>query len=178
MNHHTAVPIRRSRCTQINPQHTPLHRALHRPLPKLLLLLLSSATLAGCQMASQHMADVQAGMTGENLSVGKVQREISVGMSSAQVVEVLGAPNIVTTDEQRREVWVYDKIATDRAYSASSGGIATLFLGAGSGFGGLGGGGFSGSSGAASTSQRTLTIIIKFDNAGRVRDFAYHQSKF
>lgn len=145
---------------------------------KLLLLALGAVPLTGCQMASQHMADVQAGMTGENLSVGKVQREISVGMSSAQVVEVLGAPNIVTTDEQRREVWVYDKIATDRAYSASSGGIATLFLGAGSGFGGLGGGGFSGSSGAASTSQRTLTIIIKFDNAGRVRDFAYHQSKF
>lgn len=145
---------------------------------KLLLTLLGSAVLAGCQMASQHMADVQAGMTGENLSVGKVQREIKIGMSSAQVVEVLGAPNIVTTDDQRREVWVYDKIATDRAYSASSGGVATLFLGAGGDFGGLGGGGFSGSSGAASTSQRTLTIIIKFDNNSRVRDFAYHQSKF
>lgn len=143
-------------------------------------LLLGSMCLplAGCQMASQHMADVQAGMTGENLSVGKVQREISVGMSSAQVIEVLGAPNIVTTDAQRKEVWVYDKIATDRAYSASSGGIATLFLGAGSNFGGLGGGTVSGSSGAASTSQRTLTIIIKFDELGQVRDFAYHQSKF
>lgn len=145
---------------------------------RLLTLLAFPLALAGCQMASQHMADVQAGMTGENLSVGTVQREISVGMSSAQVVEVLGAPNIVTTDEKRREVWVYDKIATDRAYSTSSGGISTLFLGIGSGFGGLGGVGASGSSGAASTSQRTLTIIIKFDTANRVRDFAYHQSKF
>lgn len=149
--------------------------------PKSLRLFATLAfpfALAGCQMASQHMADVQAGMTGENMTVGKVQREISVGMSSAQVVEVLGAPNIVTTDDQRREVWVYDKIATDRAYSASSGGISTLFLGFGSSFGGLGGASASGSSGAASTSQRTLTIIIKFDTANRVRDFAYHQSKF
>lgn len=147
------------------------------PLRPLVMLALPFA-LAGCQMASQHMADVQAGMNGENMTVGKVQREISVGMSSAQVVEVLGAPNIVTTDDQRREVWVYDKIATDRAYSTSSGGISTLFLGFGSGFGGLGGVGASGSSGAASTSQRTLTIIIKFNAANRVRDFAYHQSKF
>lgn len=153
---------------------TPKKHAIQR----LLLTLLGSTALAGCQMASQHMADVQAGMNGENLSVGKVQREIRVGMSSADVVQVLGAPNIVTTDGERQEVWVYDKIATDRAYSASSGGIATLFLGIGSGFGGLGGGGVSGSSGAASTSQRTLTIIIKFDKLGRVRDFAYHQSKF
>lgn len=140
--------------------------------------LFMSLALTGCQTASQHMADVQAGMTGNNLSVGQVQREIRVGMSSAQVAEVLGSPNIVTTDEQRREVWVYDKIATDRAYSSSSGGISTLFLGFGANVGGLGGVGASGSSGAVSTSQRTLTIIIKFNQIGEVRDFAYHQSKF
>jgi len=134
--------------------------------------------LAGCQSAGQHMADVQSGMTGQNISVGKVQREIRVGMTGATVAEVLGSPNIVTTDEQRREVWIYDKIATDRAYSASSGGVSALFLGFGSGVGGLGGLGTNSSAGAASTSQRTLTVIIKFGKDGLVRDFAYHQSKF
>ena len=34
------------------------------------------------------------------------------------------------------------------------------------------------STGAASTSQRTLTVIIKFDGAKKVRDFAYHTSSF
>ena len=29
-----------------------------------------------------------------------------------------------------------------------------------------------------STSQRTLTIIIKFDNEGKVRDFSYRTSSF
>jgi len=58
--------------------------------------------LAGCQSAGQHMADVQSGMTGQNISVGKVQREIRVGMTSVEVAETLGSPNIVTTDEQRR----------------------------------------------------------------------------
>lgn len=134
--------------------------------------------LVGCQSAGQHMADVQSGMTGQTLSVGTVQREIRIGMSSAEVAETLGSPNIVTTDEQRREVWIYDKIATDRAYSSSSGGVSALVLGIGTGVGGLGGLGVSGATGASSTSQRTLTIIIKFDRDNRVRDFAYHQSKF
>jgi len=103
-------------------------------------------------------------------------------MSSAEVVEVLGSPNMVTTDEKRREVWVYDKIATDHAYSTSSGGISALILGGNvGGSGALGGGigsGYSSGSGAASTSQRTLTVIIKFDEQNKVRDFAYRQSSF
>ena len=100
-------------------------------------------------------------------------------MSGAEVAQVLGSPNIVSTDEERREVWIYDKISTETAYSTSEGGIASLilissiadvFLG--------GGGGASGTSGASSTSQRTLTVIIKFDEDKKVRDFAYHASRF
>lgn len=145
---------------------------------KTLILPLSLLLISGCQTAGQHMAQVQEGMTGEHLSAGTVQREIRMGMTNADVVQVLGSPNIVTTDEQRREVWVYDKIATDTAYSTSSGGVSALFLGFGSRGGGLGGLGAEHGSGARSTSQRTLTIIIKFDENNRVRDFAYHQSKF
>ncbi len=99
-------------------------------------------------------------------------------MSGAEVAAVLGSPNIVSTDEERREVWIYDKIATDVAYSSSSGGLATLILGGGSSAGGGVGGSASRSAGAASTSQRTLTVIIKFDSDKKVRDFAYHTSRF
>lgn len=135
----------------------------------------------GCIPASQHRQDVRNDET-DRLSVGKVQREIRVGMTNAEVVEVLGSPNMVTTDEKRREVWVYDKIATDHAYSTSSGGVSALILGGlAGGSGALGGGvgpSYSKSSGASSTSQRTLTIIIKFDEQSKVRDFAYRQSSF
>ena len=34
------------------------------------------------------------------------------------------------------------------------------------------------SAGASSASQRTLTIIVKFDDAGLVRDFSYRTSSF
>jgi outer membrane protein assembly factor BamE (lipoprotein component of BamABCDE complex) len=143
----------------------------------LLVLLLCS----GCVTAAKHRQDVRDD-TADRLTVGKVQREIRVGMTSAEVVEVLGSPNIVSTDELRREVWVYDKVATEHAYSSSSGGVSALILGGGpvgSGIaGGLGGGHYSGQSGASSTSQRTLTIIIKYDENSRVRDFAYRQSSF
>ena len=42
---------------------------------------------------------------------------------------MLALPNIVSTDEERREVWIYDKIATDTAYSSSSGADQHVILG-------------------------------------------------
>jgi outer membrane protein assembly factor BamE (lipoprotein component of BamABCDE complex) len=143
--------------------------------------VLIAILFVGCMSATQHRQEVN-NPEADRISVGKVQREIRVGMSSAKVVEVLGSPNMVTTDEKRREVWVYDKIATDHAYSTSSGGISALILGGVAGGTGVAGGGigsgFSQSSGASSTSQRTLTIIIKFDEKNKIRDFAYRQSSF
>ena len=138
---------------------------------------LLSTLLAGCMSAAQHRQAVQDD-TGERVTVGTVQKEIHVGMSSADVASVLGSPNIVSTDDQRREVWIYDKVATDYVHSSSSGGISALILGWGSQVAGGAAPGYGASSGAASTTQRTLTIIIKFDKEGKVRDFAYHTSKF
>jgi outer membrane protein assembly factor BamE (lipoprotein component of BamABCDE complex) len=102
----------------------------------------------------------------DNISVGKVQREIKIGMTSAEVVEILGSPNIVTTDEERRESWVYDKMSTQIDSSSSSRGVWLVVVGAGS------------EKNKYSSSQRTLTIIIKFDKEGKVRDFSYRTSSF
>lgn len=133
--------------------------------------------LSGCS-ASQHAASVQAAQDGDRLTVGTVQREIRIGMSGAQVIEVLGSPNIVTTDEQRREVWVYDKISTESVHSSSSGGIAALIFGP---IGAAAGGGMASgnmAAGAQATSQRTFTVVIKFNEQRTVRDFAYHTTRF
>ena len=130
-----------------------------------IVILLVSVLVAGCSSAGSHLREVQSDDT-DRMTVGKVQREIEIGMSAAQVAEILGSPNIVTTDEERREVWIYDKISTDVAYSTNEGGATLLILGA------------AGSSGARSSSQRTLTVVIKFDKNNMVRDFAYHTSRF
>jgi outer membrane protein assembly factor BamE (lipoprotein component of BamABCDE complex) len=140
---------------------------------KRLWLALLPMILAGCMTAPEHRAAVEGEGT-DRLTVGKVQREIRVGMTGADVIKVLGTPNIVSTDEERREVWVYDRVSTTTVYSESRAGVLALVLG-GSG-GALGGVG--GDAGARSTTQRTLTIIVKFDKDARVRDFAYHATQF
>jgi len=82
-------------------------------------------------------------------------------------------------EKDGKEAWVYDKIASEASYSTSSGGIGgvggvagtTLVLG-------LFGGSYSQQAGAASTTQKTLTVIIKFDQSHLVDTFSYHSSKF
>jgi outer membrane protein assembly factor BamE (lipoprotein component of BamABCDE complex) len=143
------------------------------------LLILANAffALPGCMSAAAHRADVD-NPTADRVTVGTVQKEVRVGMSGAEVAAALGSPNIVSTDEERREVWIYDKISTDVTYSTSSGGLSALIFGGGSGAAGGVGGSASRNAGASSTSQKTLTVIIKFDDAKKVRDFAYHTSSF
>ncbi len=139
---------------------------------KFLAMALMVGALMACS-ATRHVEDVRA-EEADRVTVGTVQREIKLGMSGADVAGVLGSPNIVTTDGERRETWVYDKISTEVAYSKSGGSIVGLIFS--SSGGGLGGG-YS-KAGATSTTQRTLTVVIKFDNDGLVRDFSYHASQF
>ena len=51
---------------------------------------------------------VPATATNNDLTLGKVQSQLEVGMSSASVVELLGSPNIVTNANNGYEVWTYD----------------------------------------------------------------------
>lgn len=137
--------------------------------------------LTGCMSAHQHYQQTH-GAQERRMTLGIVQKEIRKGMSAADVAEVLGSPNIVTTDSEGREVWVYDKVSTDVTYSTDTGGAGVLLLlGAAGGDalgGGLGSGSYSRSAGAQSKTQRTLTVVIKYDEEKKVRDFAYHSSQF
>jgi len=139
--------------------------------------VISLSIVAGCKTPEQHMKDVSAANK-NTLSVGVVQKEIKVGMSGADVVSVLGSPNIVSKDDNKNEVWVYDRISSQKVYSSSSGGISTLFIGVANSFGGGALGSYGEGSGAMSTSQKTLTIVIKFNEDSKVSSFAYHTSRF
>ncbi len=126
---------------------------------RFVVLALTWAALSAC---ASHPPPEKA----DELTVGKVQGQIKVGMSAASVAEILGSPNIVTTDEERREVWIYDKISSDRVASGSTVGGSIIILGGATG------------RSSSSTTQRTLTIIIKYDRDMRVRDFAYNYTQF
>ncbi len=153
------------------------------PVRLAVVALTFGAILTSCESATSHRESVED-TSGHRVSVGTVQRKIRVGMSGAEVAQVLGSPNIVTTDDQRREAWVYDKISTTSVYSTSSGEVSAK---AGSGLALLSvpaliissvGAQSRGTTGATNTTQKTFTVIIKFDKSGLVRDFAYHTSRF
>ena len=160
---------------------------------RFILACCTAIGFAGCTAADHRAAVRDEGAA--RLTVGSVQRNIRVGTPLTEVAAALGAPNIVSTDDKRREIWIYDKIATERVYSTSDGSVAASAFGAGPVGGAAGGGAIAGafapgfvsgflrpyyhrSAGAVATTQGTLTVIIKFDEEGKVRDFAYHESRF
>jgi hypothetical protein len=114
----------------------------------------------------------------EEFTLGLVQRQLKAGLAQADVAERLGSPNLVTRDAAGREAWVYDKVATE---TDSSGRHVNLgFLGSAasaSTFGllGLSGGGHSEKS---RSSQKTLTVVVRFATDGSVESFTFHQSRF
>ena len=135
-----------------------------------MLKLMFVVGFACLSLASCATMTPQSTAAEEKLTVGTAQREIRLGMSGGDVLSALGSPNLVSTDAERLEVWVYDRISTEIVQSDVRAGVWLL-----------GSSTLSGASGARSTkttSQRTLTVIVKFDADTRVRDFAYHSSRF
>ena len=83
-----------------------------------------------------------------------VQSSIHVGISGGEVQETLGAPNIISKNKGGNEVWTYDRVSketTSRGFLFWSSNEST---------------------------QRTLTVLITFDENGRVTDFTYHSTEF
>ena len=129
----------------------------------LVLILSIVATLPSCM---SHPTDVISNGATSNLTVGKVQGEIRIGMPASDVAAILGSPNIVTTDEKRREVWIYDKVSSNSVDTSNSAFGWIVILGADT------------SQSQSTTSQKTLTVIIKYDEQKLVRDFAYNYTQF
>ena len=141
------------------------------------VLSLTVLSLSGCMTASQHSAELSS-PDEQRLTVAAVQREIQLGMSGAAVISTLGSPNIVSTDKDRNEVWVYDRVSTEYVYSNSGTGLISLIGASASSVAGGVIPTHKQDAGASRRSQKTLTIIIKFDENKQVKDFAYHASRF
>ncbi len=134
---------------------------------RLITTILASTLLSGCGMWPIEDSS-------NNLTVGAVQQSVYIGMSGAEVAMALGSPNIVSTDEFRNEVWIYDRFSTERVQTEGPDAIALLqsLVDGGRALDGTS------SRQSESSSQKTLTVIIKFDEDGLVRDYAYHTSRF
>ena len=133
-------------------------------MKKLILISASIVVIALSGCASRSINNES--QEGNRVTVGTVQKEIKIGMSATSVASVLGSPNIVTSDDNGGEVWIYDKISSNVSYSNSGAYATILLIGA------------SKSNSSASSSQKTLTIVIKFDSNKKVSSFKYHTSRF
>lgn len=149
------------------PRRMPRSASIREAMPAACAVALLAALFAGLLVgvgACRHPEPPSE--QPDKLTVGKVQGEIKVGMSAAAVAEILGSPNIVTTDEERREHWIYDKVSSESVDTSNAIGGSIIIFGGSS------------SQRERSRTQRTLTIIIKFDENKLVRDFAYNYSQF
>ena len=135
----------------------------------LLLVLAALALLGACAARPTSQFPAQArpsgaqssGQAAGNPAPTLEQRAVRVGMSAAEIAETLGSPNSVVTDALKRDTWTYDRVWTDAAYSATDSRGKLLMLDPPQGA-------------ATGAAQTAITVIVMFDEVGKVRDFAYH----
>ena len=142
-----------------------------------------------------------------NLTPGKVQQNVSKGMSSTEVVKALGTPNIITKDKTGKTSWVYDKVSTYHsktngglnyvrmnendfvvtggilgAAGAVAAGIAesSFLLGVGATVAAIGAVTYASTNDdyEYKTEQKTLTIVLDFDENEKLQNFSYMYTSF
>ncbi len=98
-----------------------------------------------------------------NLTQGIVKTKIEKGVTSqAEILSLIGAPNIITKNRDGDEVWTYSR----QSFDSESGGFAGgLFL-------------FGGSKAFSSASSNSFDLIITFDNKNIVKDYSAVSSQF
>jgi outer membrane protein assembly factor BamE (lipoprotein component of BamABCDE complex) len=116
------------------------------------IILLISLSLTGCQapLATIPARQIEA----EKITLGNVQSKIKVGVSGDVVIDALGSPNIVTSNDDGSETWVYDKVSNDSEYSKGW------------------------STGVKANSSRTMMVVVKFDKQKKVKDVKYRQTTY
>ncbi|MGB2864281.1 MAG: hypothetical protein WBC05_13205 [Sedimentisphaerales bacterium] len=143
------------------------------------ILLLLLMFVGGCISTAEKE---QNASNEREMTLGLAQKEIRVGMSQADVATALGSPNIVSKDSEGNESWIYDKIATQVSYARDTGGVSVGGAGitaVSSWLLGLSGQAqYSKSTGTETQTQKTLTVVIKFDEKSLVKTLSYHTSKF
>jgi outer membrane protein assembly factor BamE (lipoprotein component of BamABCDE complex) len=140
-------------------------------------LFLLVVLLSNCSVPMEKVNKSMEQDQKNQLTLGKIQQTLKKGIAQDQIVVAMGSPNLVTVDSEGLETWIYDKISTEIT-SANASNSATI-LGGGLGSK-IGAGGILGSSGSAAkqiTSQKTLTVVLKFKDK-KLESYTYNASKF
>ncbi len=123
--------------------------------PKIAISSILFISMVGC-------ASVQP-LEKSNLTAGMAKTKIIKNQTTqTEILQVFGSPNIITKNKSGNEVWTYDKVSVE---SGTFGAYGTILIA-----------GASGSS--SSTSSRTFTLMIEFDEHDVVKDYSYRSSGF
>ena len=98
-----------------------------------------------------------------NLTPGVVKTQIQKGITSqAEIVRLLGSPNIITKNRDGEEVWTYSR----QSFDVESGGFAGGLLV------------FGGSKAFSSASSNSFDLVITFDGKSVVKEYSVVSSQF
>jgi outer membrane protein assembly factor BamE (lipoprotein component of BamABCDE complex) len=132
-------------------------------LNALITVALCSVALTGCVQTQTKPVTTR----NSELTHGNVQMNIKKGETTqTQILETFGAPNITSIDASGQEVWTYQRMASV-AQASSSSNYWTVILAGGSN-----------TAAGFEQSQRTMTLIIKFNEQKVVSDFRSRSSEF
>ena len=98
----------------------------------------------------------------QKITLGAAQM-LKVGIGGDEVISKLSSPNIITTDSDGFEMWVYDKSSSDTEIVQVSDG---WFFQPRT------------QSAVSSVSRRTLIVTIKFDEDRRISKINYRQTSY
>lgn len=90
----------------------------------------------------------------QKITLGNVQSQVQPGASSADVIAALGSPNIITSNNDKTETWVYDKVMSETE-------VARDYYG-----------------GVKAKTSRTMIVTIKFNKSKKVEDVQYRQTSY
>jgi len=153
---------------------------------KVLLIVCMGFITVGCVRAKSPDLPY-SNQQKSNLTAGMVKKYVKVGEATqADILTVFGAPNIITRDKDKNEVWTYDRqsiaSASEVAEWNTSGRVGAIAGGLVGSTAVGGGASIGGSSGKGSTagqvSSATFTLIIKYDENDVVQDYRMMATQF
>ena len=112
--------------------------------------------IAACSLSMVACKSREPQPERSKLTVGEVKRQITKGMTTqAEVVSLFGSPNLVSKNRDEKEVWASNKMSFES--SKGSSGVSLILIG--------------GSKATASTTSKSMDLIITFDKNDIVEDY-------
>jgi hypothetical protein len=132
-----------------------------------LLVIISLVVVSGCS-TTQYGTSAAAYASYRDAAVS-AERKVVLGMGTTNIAAVLGSPSFIADHENDETTWTYDGISSDVSYARNGNAIVGVIFDRS----------FDNSIArkADYSLQPSMTVVIRFNQYDRVRDFSYYTSR-